>query len=186
MNTMHKFFGSGVGSADVVRRARIFAALHHERVGQLRKYTNEPYIVHPAAVVALVQRVPHTPSMLAAAWLHDVVEDTSATLDDVCREFGTDVAALVEMLTDVSTHADGNRAARKALDRSHTAKASAPAKTIKLADLIDNAGSILLHDPVFARVFLKEKALLLDVLQEGDATLLAMAREIVTNTQHTC
>ena len=157
--------------------AEWFACKAH--VAQKRKYTGEPYIAHPSAVVALVQSVPHTPEMIAAAWLHDTVEDTDTTLDDVRRAFGDAVADLVEMLTDVSRPEDGNRAARKALDREHIAKASPQAKTIKLADLIDNSRSIMAHDPTFARVYLAEKRLLLDVLTEGDPALYAMARRIV-------
>lgn len=114
--------------------------------------------------------------MICAAWLHDTVEDTPATLDEVERVFGFEVAALVEMLTDVSKPSDGNRAVRKAIDREHTAKASPQAKTIKLADLIDNTRSITEHDPKFAAVYLAEKALLLEVLRDGDATLLEIAR----------
>jgi len=59
-----------------------------------------------------------------AAWLHDTVEDTPCTLDDVRNMCGEEVAVLVEMLTDTSKPEDGNRAARKAIDREHTAKAS--------------------------------------------------------------
>lgn len=160
-------------------KARQFTALAHE--GQKRKYTGEPYVVHPIAVADLVRSVPHTPAMIAAALLHDVVEDTPTTLDEIERVFGFEVAVLVEMLTDVSNPSDGNRAARKAIDREHTAKASPAAKTIKLADLIENSKSIMAHDPAFAKVYLVEKALLLEVLREGDATLWAMAAEIVRN-----
>lgn len=157
--------------------ANRFAAIAHQ--WQVRKYTGEPYITHPAAVVALVRSIPHTPEMIAAAWLHDVVEDTDATLDDVRAEFGDAVADLVEMLTDVSRPEDGNRTARKALDRAHIAKAVPQAKTIKLADLIDNSRSIMAHDQAFALVYLAEKRLLLDVLTDGDPTLYAMAWRIV-------
>ena len=83
---------------------------------------------------------------------------------------------MVLSLTDVSTLFYGNRAVRKAIDLVHTAKASAEAKTVKLADLIDNTKSIFAHDPKFAKVYLKEKALLLEVLEEGDAALMAIAR----------
>lgn len=161
-------------------RAKEFATRYHASIDQRRKYTDEPYINHPAAVVELVRSVPHTEAMICAAWLHDVVEDTPATLDEVEREFGSEVAALVEMLTDVSKPGDGNREARKAIDREHTAKASPSAKTIKLADLIHNSRSIAERDPDFSKVYLKEKALLLEVLQEGNATLLTMAREFLT------
>jgi hypothetical protein len=85
---------------------------------------------------------------------------------------------LVEQLTDVSRPEDGNRAKRKAIDRAHTAKASPEAKTIKLADLIDNTRSIVELDPGFAKIYLVEKVLLLEVLQEGDAGLWEMARRM--------
>lgn len=165
--------------SDTESKARAFAERHHAAINQVRKYTGEPYINHPAAVVEIVRGVPHTSEMIAAAWMHDTVEDTAATLDEVRAEFGDDVAALVEMLTDVSKPSDGNRKARKAIDREHTAKASPQAKTIKLADLIDNSRSILTRDPEFAKVYLKEKALLLEELREGDSTLWKMANEIV-------
>ena len=61
---------------DIVDRARLFATAAHEAAGNVRKYTFEPYIVHPAEFVEILKGVPHTDEMLAAAWLHDVVEDT--------------------------------------------------------------------------------------------------------------
>jgi (p)ppGpp synthase/HD superfamily hydrolase len=161
---------------DIVERARMFATAAHAAVGQLRKYTFEPYIVHPAEVAATVATVPgHTPEMIAAAWLHDTVEDTGVTLELVRAEFGDEVAELVGWLTDVSRPDHGNRAARKAVDRAHTAAAPAAAQTIKLADLIANTRSIVEHDAEFARVYLKEKQLLLEVLTKGDAGLRYMA-----------
>ena len=152
-------------------RAKEFATLAHEKVGQKRKYTGEPYINHPAAVVELVRGVKHTNAMLCAAWLHDTVEDCGISLDEIERIFGFEVASLVDQLTDVSKPSDGNRATRKAIDRDHIAKATPEAKTIKLADLIDNTHSIVERDPSFARVYLKEKMLLLEVLREGDSAL---------------
>lgn len=163
-------------------RARDFANLAHARVQQVREYTFTPYIEHPEAVVEIVRSVPHTAEMLAAAWLHDTVEDTGATLEDIERLFGFEVASLVEQLTDVSRPGDGNRTARKAIDRAHTARATPQAKTIKLADLIDNSRSILEHDQAFARVYLREKAALLDALTDGDPTLLAKAKAIVEDS----
>ena len=160
-------------------KARLFAEAAHAGINQRRKYTGEPYINHPAAVVELVRSVPHTPEMIAAAWLHDVLEDTPAGLATIIIEFGAEVAILVNHLTDISQPSQGNRAARKAIDRAHTAKASPAAKTIKLADLIDNSRSIVAHDPGFCEVYIAEKALLLEVLREGDATLWAMAANLV-------
>lgn len=161
----------------VVERARVFATAAHAAVAQLRKYTNEPYIVHPAEVASIVATVPHTEEMLAAAWLHDVVEDTGVTLETVRAEFGDKVAELVGWLTDVSRPDHGNRAARKAVDRAHSAAAPAEAQTVKLADLISNTRSILVHDEKFAKTYLEEKRLLLEVMTKGDATLMAEARK---------
>jgi (p)ppGpp synthase/HD superfamily hydrolase len=161
--------------SNLVKRAAIFAKRAHAAIDHRRKYTNEPYFVHPAEVAALVRSVPHTDEMLAAAYLHDTVEDTKVTLEDIRAEFGDEVASLVEMLTDVSKPEDGNREVRKAIDREHTAKASPAAKTVKLADLINNTIDIVEHDIDFAVTYLKEKQLLLEVLKEGDPTLWKLA-----------
>ena len=164
----------------MVERARVFATAAHAAVKQVRKYTFEPYIVHPAEVAGIVDALEGaTFEMVAAAWLHDTVEDTGVTIEVIRAEFGNEVAELVSWLTDVSRPEDGNRAVRKAIDREHTARAPAEAQTVKLADLIANSRSILAHDPAFARVYLEEKRMLLEVLTRGDATLMAQARRIV-------
>jgi guanosine-3',5'-bis(diphosphate) 3'-pyrophosphohydrolase len=157
--------------------AKEFATKAHE--GQLRKYTGDPYIVHPAAVVEILREVDDDPVMLAAAWLHDVVEDTPVTIEEIEDKFGFDVAGLVRHLTDVSKPSDGNRATRKALDREHLAAAPARAQTIKLADIIDNAASISAHDPEFAKVYKGEALALIHVLRDGDSRLRLRAFELV-------
>lgn len=162
---------------NIVEKARVYATAAHAAVGQRRKYTDEPYIVHPADVVSIVQTVAHTDEMLAAAWLHDVVEDTHVTMGDIRDEFGDAVADLVDWLTDVSKPEDGNRATRKAMDREHSVAAPAAAQTIKTADLISNTKSIVAFDPDFARVYLKEKRLLLDEMINADPVLVAQARQ---------
>lgn len=161
----------------MIERARQFAIAAHG--DQKRKYTGEPYWHHPASVAAIVRDVPHTPEMIAAAYLHDTVEDTATTLQDIHAEFGGKVRNLVFWLTDQSKPEDGNRAARKAIDREHIRWAPTAAKTIKLADLIDNSHSIIEHDPDFARVYLREKRLLMTYLADGDATLYARAKDIL-------
>jgi len=156
---------------DLVDSARVYATEAHQRINHRRKYNNEPYHVHLSAVAKLVASVTDDAEMIAAAWLHDTVEDTQATLEDIEAAFGQPVAELVEELTDISRPGDGNRAVRKAIDRRHLAQASSRAKTVKLADLIDNCKDITRHDPRFARIYLAEMHSLLEVLQEGDAQL---------------
>lgn len=170
---------------DLERRAKTWAKWWH--TGQYRKYTNNtvPYYLHPGAVAWIVKSVPHTPEMIAAAWMHDTLEDTDATEEEMRREFGDVVTDYVVWLTDVSKPGDGNRVVRKRLDREHIAMAPPEVKTVKLADLIDNSKDILANDPGFARISLREKRLLLDyALKEGDQTLWKQADEIVTQGSH--
>lgn len=165
---------------NLVEKARVFALAAHAAVEQVRKYTGEPYINHPAHVVQILQaHGVHQEEMLAAAWLHDVVEDTGVCIQDIEREFGQCVADLVAGLTDVSKPEDGKRAVRKAIDREHLARQSAACKTIKLADLISNTTSIRQYDPEFARVYIPEKRLLLDVIGEVHESLVKTARKVV-------
>lgn len=165
---------------NIVEKAYIFAAAAHAAIGQKRKYTGEDYINHPLEVCDILEDAKYVnDEMRAAALLHDVVEDTAVNIGVIRTHFGSCVATLVEGLTDVSRSEDGNRAKRKEIDRQHTAKQSPACKTIKLADLISNSRSILQHDREFARVYLQEKKLLLEVLKEGDTYLWLQANEIV-------
>ncbi|HEU0200236.1 MAG TPA: HD domain-containing protein [Burkholderiaceae bacterium] len=166
---------------DLVNRADAFAAMAHGLMNQRRKYTGRPYVEHPRAVAALVRTVPHTEKMLAGALLHDVVEDTPLGLLDIQVEFGVDVARLVLEVTDQAPRSLPNRAARKTWEAQRLATVSAPAKTIKLADVIDNVDSIVEHDPSFARVYLKENEAILCALEGGDETLLRRAWIAVEN-----
>jgi (p)ppGpp synthase/HD superfamily hydrolase len=155
---------------DLIQKAKKICIKAHDSIGHKRKYTEEPYHIHPERVANLVATVTSDEEVIAAAYLHDVLEDVAPTNSDfnadAIREiFGERVLQLVLEVTDVTTSADGNRAARKAIDRAHLAKASQEGKIIKLADLIDNVIDISKHDPNFAKIFKKEAALLLPDLQ---------------------
>ena len=168
--------------------AAALAGYAHGSVGQKRKYTNEPYIVHPMEVADIVAEVGGSSHMIAAALLHDVVEDTEIKpfeIEEWFRNFGfscddaTAVRYLVYELTEQSTPEDGNRAARKKIDRDFLAKSSPEAATIKLADMISNTTSITRYDPNFAKVYMAEKRELLKVLKHGNKTLWDHANRIV-------
>lgn len=168
---------------DLVIRASEFAAAAHASIDHRRKFTNEPYIVHPQAVSELVATVTDDPATIAAAWLHDVVEDTPVTIQEIEAEFGADVGSLVADLTDVSRLSDGNRRVRKAIDRQHTSEADPRAKTVKLADVIHNLTEIVRQDPGFAVKFLAESEQLLLVLTEGHPTLVDRARQVIAESK---
>ncbi|MEN4127337.1 HD domain-containing protein [Serratia marcescens] len=163
----------------IVTKAMLFAKENHELINHLRKYTNEPYINHLASVVRIVQSVEHTDEMLAAAWLHDTVEDTSVELFNIKEIFGCTISSYVEMLTDISKESDGNRIIRKNIDLIHLSKSYPDVKTIKIADIIDNAIDIFNNDKKFSRVYAVESARLLTVLTEGNSLLYEKAISII-------
>lgn len=145
---------------------------------QVRKYTGEPYITHPFSVAGLVKSVTDDDDMMIAAILHDVVEDTDVAIDTIGGIFGGRVKNLVADLTDISKPSDGNRRTRKDMDLRHTQFASRDAKTIKLADLIDNTKTIVAFDQDFAKVYMREKQRLLEVLTDGNKFLYGIAKQL--------
>ena len=166
-------------------KARIFAVAAHAAVKQLRKYTNDPYIVHPAEVVEIIKGVPgHTEEMVAAGWMHDVPEDTGVSVNIIYLTFGNTVGDYVYGLTEKFTkeaYPDLNRAARKALECERLAEESAAVHTIKLADIFSNVKSISEHDPDFAKVYVPEKRLQVAVLTKGDPTLLKRVTDLINS-----
>jgi len=155
-------------------------------LGQKRKYTFEPYIGHPLAVAGIVATATGvTPEMIAAALLHDTMEDTRnnppqtrVTYEMIHSRFGQTVADYVLALSDMTTPADGNRDWRKSRERERLAAAPAQVQTIKYADLIHNTMSIVTHDHHFAYPYLGEKRALLAVADKGDARLYAWACQL--------
>ena len=144
---------------------------------QVRKYTNLLYVTHPLEVASILAAHGASEEQIAAGVLHDVVEDTHATLWGIKKCFGEKIAFLVDGMTDKTVPEDGNRAKRKAMDRDRLAETSPEVKTIKLADIISNTQDIVSHDPGFAKVYLKEIDSLLDVLVEGNSELYRIARD---------
>jgi (p)ppGpp synthase/HD superfamily hydrolase len=161
----------------IVSKAERLARIAHD--GQLRKYDCQPYIVHPEAVFKIVSSVTNDPAILAAAWLHDTVEDTNVTIEMIEAGFGKEIASIVLEVTNVAEKFDGDRQRRKELEKQHLAKASSKAKTVKLADMLDNVPSIIKNDPKFARTYVAEKKAVLEVLAGGDEQLYAAAKLMI-------
>lgn len=167
----------------LVRTAHAFAAGAHLGIDQQRKYTGEPYIHHPCRVAVLVaQAEGATSEMVAAAYLHDTVEDTEVAVQDIERLFGRVVAEYVEYLTETSKadRPDLNRRARKMIDAERLGSAPPAVQTIKYADFVDNTSTILEHDPQFGRLYLQEKAEMLEMMVDGDEWLRSMALNAVS------
>ena len=116
----------------ILDKAIIFATQAH--AGQERKGKHLPYIVHPLEAVAIVATMTNDQEMLAAAALHDTLEDTPVTIGDLRREFGDRVAALV----DFETNKGGSW--REAKQRAVNRLAAAPydAQVVALGDKLSN------------------------------------------------
>lgn len=161
----------------LVYDAMMFAREVHK--DQVRKYTGNPYVDHLAEVAGIVaagkildfEVLPEI--MIATAWLHDTVEDCEVSLSEIDRRFGSIVALGVSGLTD--DEPGKNRAERKAKGRERLAICPGWIQTIKCADVISNTSSIVKHDPEFAKVYLEEKRLLLEVMTKADPRLRALA-----------
>lgn len=125
--------------------ALAFAARKHR--DQRRKGSHQaPYINHPIEVATLLATIGGIDDIivLQAAILHDTVEDTDTTADELTREFGADIAALVmEMTDDMSMPS----ARRKQHQLARAPGLSKQAKAIKIADKIANVGDIAHHPP---------------------------------------
>ena len=125
----------------LVQRAEYLARRAH--AGQKRKYDGRPYIVHPEKVATEVAKLPGVTDIeIAAAWLHDVIEDCDEWFAKEIRlEFPPEVEILVCELTNPSKDSKAPRWVRKTLNRNHSRNASLWARKIKLIDRICN-----LHD----------------------------------------
>jgi (p)ppGpp synthase/HD superfamily hydrolase len=131
--------------APVVERAMRLAASSHE--AQRRKGTDVPYVTHLAHVALILSRSGFDDDdILAAALLHDAVEDTELTHDDIVQRFGTTIAKLVSAVSEVKHDEDGVALPWRHRKEEHVARLRhepIAARAITLADKIHNVGTLL-------------------------------------------
>jgi len=130
-------------NTDLLDRAIIFAVKAH--AGTERRGKGFPYIVHPMEAVEIVATITPDQELLAAAALHDTVEDTDVTVEQIRAEFGDRVASLVAAESDVmpegQSEEDSWRARKQAaIDR--LAAAPHDAKIVALGDKLSNMRAI--------------------------------------------
>jgi len=128
---------------DLLDRAIVFAVkAHHDTE---RRGKGFPYIVHPMEAVEIVATITSDQELLAAAALHDTVEDTDVTVDDIRREFGDRIADLVHAESDQLTEGMSEEETwhdrkQAAIDR--LAAASHDAKIVAMGDKLSNMRAI--------------------------------------------
>jgi guanosine-3',5'-bis(diphosphate) 3'-pyrophosphohydrolase len=161
--------------SSTIKKATALAFSAHE--GQYRKYGDKiPYVQHPIRVALKVSRAMQGKIIpVAAALLHDVLEDTNVEKHVIKNTCGEDVLWLVEELTNPSKLPENqkkNRAERKKIDREHIAQASHSARIIKLCDRIDNLYDLGEGAPEdFRLLYARESRLLLEALKFTDLSL---------------
>jgi (p)ppGpp synthase/HD superfamily hydrolase len=150
----------------LVQAAREFAVDKHGN--QKRKSDGAAYIVHLEGVAGLLIEYGYKESeMIAAALLHDTVEDTDTTIERLAELFGETVAQLVYWLTDTE---QGSRRSRNMQSAWRLSRAPLKAKLIKLADIIDNGSAIRTHDVKAAPAWLDEKRQVLRMMAEVEGS----------------
>ena len=166
--------------------------------GQQRKYTHDPYIIHPISVMKICFVFTQDITILAAALLHDVLEDTPVNSSRIIHflrphmdhdpfKVGCTLKYILE-LTDVFTkeaYPHLNRKQRKVLEAERLSSASPQAQTIKYADIIDNTRSIVAYDPKFAATYLPECMHKLQIATNGNKILHAAAIQSITQALKT-
>ena len=117
----------------MISEAAAFAKKAHE--GMVRKGTGIPYITHPMEVAVIVSQITDDPEMIAAAFLHDVLEDTCVTREELAAEFGERVLSLVESETEDKSKSWKERK-QNTID--HLQEATKEDKILILADKLSN------------------------------------------------
>ncbi|MGW9021474.1 RelA/SpoT family protein [Leucobacter chromiiresistens] len=125
--------------ADLTVIERAYAVAERAHRGQKRR-SGEPYITHPIAVAQILADLGIAPGVIAAALLHDTVEDTEYTLDQLTQEFGEEIAMLVDGVTKLDKVKYGDSAQAETVRKMVVAMAKdIRVLVIKLADRLHNA-----------------------------------------------
>ncbi len=129
----------------VIRRAFAVAELHHR--GQARR-SGDPYITHPVAVAQILADLGMTSPTIVAALLHDTVEDTSYSLEELTADFGEEVSALVDGVTKLDKVKYGSSTAAETVRKMVVAMArDIRVLVIKLADRLHNMRTLAAMPP---------------------------------------
>lgn len=162
----------------LVNDALMLAISSHKN--RYRKYTGELYVTHPIAVSKIIERVNHTPEMVAAALLCDVVDYAGVSLNFIYDKFGEKVSMYVHYCTNISEKKDGNREFRRKMDIDHFALGPKESQTIKIADMLHNTSSIIKYDQKFFHSTYKyETQYMVKVLTKADPILIEQAHAML-------
>jgi (p)ppGpp synthase/HD superfamily hydrolase len=147
-----------------VIRAVLFARKAHE--GQKRKYGSEDYIIHPMSVALMLTHYYDDDDMIVAGVLHDIIEDTSYTFDDIVLEFGISVANLVLGMTKTySRNASPEEKTISDLKR-FSDSVDQQVLDLELVDIFVNLSDYMSAPVSFVRKFVKNKKRVVELIAE--------------------
>lgn len=161
----------------MIEKAILFGRYAHRN--QVRKGSGDAYWTHTERVGWKAYNLGLDEDVVVAAFLHDTVEDQEVSYELLRVLFNNQVSQNVWWLSDQSKLSDGNRKARKAIDRDHIAQAPIQVKTVKLIDSEDNLIDIRETDKGFAPTYFREKRDLLEVLKDGDAGMVQAVTKLI-------
>ena len=164
--------------------AKAYATAAHESIGQMRRYGGLPYWTHPVRVAEIVSEYEFDSRAIVAAFLHDVAEDVTPenpaySLETIREQFGIEIAAIVDGLTNQykkDRYPEMNRKERKSLEHVRLAALGAHPlgsliHTVKLADILANSEGHADLPENFGNLYLAEARALVPLLNRGNVHL---------------
>lgn len=130
---------------------------------QHRKFSNEPYFNHPSRVADIVRRFTKDEELIAAAYLHDVIEDTKTSVKEIDAVFGEKIARIVKELTSVKKEQVLIGKADYLLKKMN--QMTSDALLIKIADRLDNVSDFRFASEKFRNKYIKETYYILQNLK---------------------
>ena len=131
----------------IILQAKEFACKRHAHQFRPNK-AKQPKTEHLEEVALLTQKAGGSQKAIAAAWLHDVVEDTETTLDEIDALFGDEIASIVDGLTDPEPFAAMPLPKRKRMQTERLKEKSNDVRLVKICDQISNVRSVLEDPPI--------------------------------------
>jgi len=168
-------FNKFIMGKELIEKAKDFATKCHK--GQTRKFNGREYIQHPSAVAAEVEAHGGTSEMIAAAWLHDVVEDCDVKIETIGKMFGEVVAKLVDELTNPKSVDSGDKKTEYMAHK--TTVMSSDGLTIKLCDRKNNTSDFVHSDPQWAIKYANKTRIILNAIDDSGRPLNIQQKKLI-------
>lgn len=156
-------------NSPIVKKAKAFSKEKHK--DQIRKFEQKPYYIHPKRVAHILYQFKvsrNIGKLIAAAYLHDVVEDTDTSIEEIRENFGELVAEVVEELT--TDDIKSTELGKKEYLVNKMLQMSSYALTLKLADRVDNVNKIQWTPDNFKDKYIKETYYIIEKLSKRRLT----------------